>query len=60
MHKGPTARDNIYGERSLCTGDTIYITDDKRFKGIACPMKEVWFVKFMRGSKLRMGVVKNK
>ena len=39
-------------------GDNIYVRDRKKFTETACPMRGPWFGKFMRGSKLRIGVIK--
>ena len=57
MRKDPTAWANLYGSGVLGMGDTIYARDRKFFTEIACPTKEIWFGKFMRGSKLRMGLI---
>ena len=38
-------------------GDTIYARDRKKFTETACPTRNPWFGKFMRGSKLWMGVI---
>ena len=58
MRKGPTAWENLYGAGVLGLGDTIYSRDGKKFTETACPTRGPWFGKFMRGSQLRMGVIK--
>ena len=42
----------------LGLGDTIYSRDGGKFTETACPTRRPWFGKFMRGSKLGMGVIK--
>ena len=58
MRKGPEAWDNIYGDGVLGMGDTIYDRDGEKFTETVCPIRGPWFGKFMRGSKLQMGVIK--
>ena len=38
--------------------DNMYARYRKIFTKTACPTRGIWFEKFMRGSKLRMGVIK--
>ena len=40
-------------------GNTIYSRDGRILTYTACPTRGNWFGKFMRGSKLRMGVINN-
>ena len=49
---------NLYGYGVLVIGDTIYARDGKNSTENACPMRGLWFGNFMRGSKIRMGVIK--
>ena len=60
MRKSPMAWANIYGAVSLGMGDMIYSRGGRILTSTACPTRGTWFGKFMRGSKLRMGVIKNK
>ena len=39
-------------------GGTIFERGRKKFMDTACPTRGSWFGKFMRGSKLWMGVIK--
>ena len=39
-------------------GDTIFSSDRKKFTEMMCPNRGPCFGKFMRGSKLRIGVIK--
>ena len=57
--KGPIARDNLYGYGVLGMGYTIYARYGQNFMETACPKREPWFAKFMKGLKLWMGVIKN-
>ena len=41
-------------------GDAIYAREGRKFTEIACPKHGLLFGKFKIGSKLRMGVIKNK
>ena len=41
-------------------GDTIYARDGGKIMEIECPTRGPWFGKFIRGSKLRMGIIKDK
>ena len=41
-------------------GDTIYARDRGKVMEIECPTRGPWFGKFIRGSKLRMGIIKKK
>ena len=59
MIKGPTAWDNLYGAISLGMGYTIYYIYGTVLTSTACPTRVPWFGKFMRVSKLSMGVIKN-
>ena len=56
--KFPTYWDNLYGSGVLVMGDTIYVRYGKYFTETACPKRGPRFGKFMRGLKLRMGVIK--
>ena len=58
MKKFPTACDNLYGSGFIGMGDTVYARDGKNVAETACPMRGPWFVTFMIGLKLRMGVIK--
>ena len=58
MSKSPTVWDNLYGAGALGIGDKIFSRDRKKFTETLCPTRVPWFGKFMRGSKLRMGVTK--
>ena len=49
---------NVYGAASLEICDTIYSRDGRILTSIAYPTRGTWFGKFMRGSKLSMGVIK--
>ena len=60
MIKALTAEENLYGAGSLGMRDTIYSRDGSILMDTACPTRVPWFVKFVRGSKLRMGVINNK
>ena len=58
MRKGPTAWAYLYGLGVLVKGDTIYARDRRKLTETACPTRGPSFVKFIRGSKLRMGLIK--
>ena len=58
MRKAPTAWENVYGEGSLVMGDTIYSRYVRVFTATYCPTRVHLFGKFVRVSKLIMGVVK--
>ena len=59
MIKGSTAWSNMYGEGYLGMGYTIDSRDGKLLTATDCPTRGPWFGKFMRGSKMRLGVIKN-
>ena len=58
MSKSPTEWANLNGAGAMGMGDTIYARERKRFTKTVCPTRGPRFGKFMRGSKLRMGVIK--
>ena len=58
MRKVPTAWADLYGAGVLEMGDTIYSRDGGNFTETVCHTRGPWFVKFMRGLKLRIGVIK--
>ena len=58
MSKEPTVWNNLYGAGTLPMGDKIFSRDRKKFTETLCPTRVPWFGKFMRGSKLRIGVTK--
>ena len=58
MIKGTTAQANLYEAGVKGMGDTIYARDRKMFTETACPTRGPWFGKFMKGSKLQIGVIK--
>ena len=58
MRKVPTAWDDLYGDGVLGIGDNIYSRDGGNFMETACPTRVPWFGKFMRVSKLQMGVIR--
>ena len=53
-----TAWSNIYGAGVLGMGDTIFTREGKKFTDNSCPNRGLWFGKFTKVSKLRMGVTK--
>ena len=57
MRKGLKSWDNIYGSGVLGMGEIFYARDREKFTKTACPTKVPRFGKFMRGYKLRMGVI---
>ena len=57
MSKGPMAWKNLYMVVTLAIGYTICARYRKRFTATSCPTRVPWFENFMRGSKLRMGVI---
>ena len=58
MKKGSTAWDDLYGAGAMGMGDTIYARDGEKLTETACLTRVPWFGKFMKDSKLRMGVIK--
>ena len=58
--KGPMAWANMYGAEYLGMGDTIYYRYGRLLIDTDFPTRWTLFGKFMRVSKLRMGVIKIK
>ena len=59
MRKAPIEWAKLYGVVSFAMGDTIYSVYGKNYTDTTCPRCGTWFGKFVRGSKLRPGVIKN-
>ena len=57
MRKAPTVWVNLYGLGSLGMGNMIYSKYGSILPATACHTIGTWFGKFMRVSKLRMGVI---
>ena len=58
MRKVPIEQDNLHGSGVLEMGDTIYFSDRKKLMEIACLTMGTSLGKFMRGSKLQIGLIK--
>ena len=59
MRKASTDWLNLYGSVALVMGNTIYSRGGSILTATSCPTRYHWFVKFIRESKLIMGVIKN-
>ena len=58
MRKVQKGWDNLYEVGVLVMGDTINSRSRETFTKTACPTRGLWFVYFMRDSKLWMEVIK--
>lgn len=56
MRATPAAWGNMYGAGINSVGGSIMAKDDKKLFVTSCPTRSLWFERFMRGTKLRMGV----
>ena len=50
---------NIYKDYKCGSRRTIFAKDERKLVATYLPTRGTWFVKFMRRSKLRMGVIRN-
>ena len=56
--KSPTAWRNIYEDGECGSRRTIFARDERKLVANGCPTRGPWFVKFTRGEKLRMGIIR--
>ena len=59
MSKSTMTLSNIYKAGKCGSQRTIFAKDERKLVTTYLPTRGPWFVKFMRKSKLRMGVIRN-
>lgn len=58
MRKTPTWYGNVYSGGTDYNNGSLMARDDRKMYLTNCPSAGLWFARFMRGAKLRMGVIR--